>query len=81
MKVERKDLKVGTTYYISGWKETKGVFVGRSNNSIYFDCGKDHTYYYSIMPGREHLVSFNTEGEGFEKVKIINQSVASLRIK
>lgn len=79
MKTERKDLKVGTTYYIDGMKQTKGLFVGRDNDSIYFDCGKDHIYYNSVMPGREHLVSFNLEGAGFEEK--INQSVASLRIK
>ena len=66
-KVQRKDLKVGTVYYIDGLRQTKGVFVGRDNDSIYFDCGTDHNYYHSAIPGREHLVSFNLEGSGFEK--------------
>ena len=69
MIIERKDLKVGTTYYMDNSRRDKGVFVERDQDSIYFDCGKDHTYYHSVMPGREHLVSFNAEGEGFEKVK------------
>ncbi len=67
-KVQRKDLKVGTVYYMGNHKRDKGVFVGRDEDSIYFDCGTDHDYYCSVIPGREHLVAFNLEGSGFEKI-------------
>ena len=69
MIIERKDLKVGTTYYMDDSKVDKGVFVGRDEESIYFDCGNDHRYNNSKVPGMEHLVSFNLEGAGFEKRK------------
>ena len=69
MKTERKKLKVGSTYFIDQSKRVKGVFVQRKGDTIFFDCGEDHYYYHSIVPGKEHLVSFMSEGEGFEEVQ------------
>ena len=66
--VSRRELRVGEAYYMDQSKVTKGVFVERDGDSIYFDCGKEHTYYNSTQPGREHLLPFNIEGEGFERV-------------
>ena len=65
----RKDLKVGTTYYMDGRRTEKGVFVERDNNSIYFDCGMDSSYSTSGVHGKKHLVSFNLQGDGFEERK------------
>ena len=69
MRTERNKLKVGSSYYIDNSERVIGVFVERSRDTVFFDCGQDHYYYHSIMPGKEHLVSFNSEGEGFEEVK------------
>lgn len=66
--VERTQLRVGNTYYMDQSKVTKGVFVERDGDTIYFDCGSGHTYYNSTQVGREHLLPFNIEGEGFERV-------------
>ena len=69
MRTERNKLKVGSSYYIDNSKRVIGVFVERSRDTVFFDCGQDHPYYHSIMPGKEHLVSFMSEGDGFEEVK------------
>ena len=65
--VERTQLRVGNTYYMDQSKVTKGVFVERDGDIIYFDCGKGHTYYNSTQVGRESLLPFNIEGAGFER--------------
>lgn len=69
MQVERKDLVVGKIYFIDNNKVTKGVFKGRDENGIYFDCDEKSPYSRSNLEGKEHLTPFNEEGEGFKEVK------------
>ena len=69
MITQRKNLKVGIVYYMDEARKDKGVFVERDEDSIYFDCGTNHSYNYSGRPGKEHLVAFNLEGSGFEERK------------
>ena len=70
MKVERKDLKIGTEYFMDGSKRSKGVFKEREGDTIYFDCDKDVPYARSIRKDKEGLVPFADEGDGFEQVLI-----------
>ena len=67
--IERKDLKVGTKYYMDGSKRSTGIFKERDGDTIYFDCDKDASYARSIRKDKEGLVPFPDEGDGFEKVK------------
>ena len=75
MITERKDLKVGTTYYMDGRRTEKGVFVERDEDSIYFDCGKDSSYARSNIRGKKHLTPFNVKGAGFEEVELLTSAV------
>lgn len=67
MLVERKDLKIGTSYFLDGRRKETGVFVERDENSIYFDCGNCSSYTCSGLKGKEHLVPFDSEGSAFEQ--------------
>jgi hypothetical protein len=69
MITQRKDLQVGVWYYIDGRKITRGMFVEKDIDSIYFYCGVDHPYHHSALPSKNHLVAFNLEGQGFEEVE------------
>ena len=70
MYTERKDLVVGKIYFRDGSKRTKGVFKGRDEDTIYFDCeGSDR--YYTVRKGEwEGLVPFNDKGGNFEEVAL-----------
>lgn len=70
MYTERKDLKVGKIYFIDNTKKTTGVFKGRDEDGIYFDCDEKSPYGRSNRIGQKHLTPFNTEGSGFEEVLI-----------
>ena len=69
MLVERKDLKIGTEYFMDGSRRSKGVFKEREGDTIFFDCGKRSDYLTSLKKGKEGLTPFANEGDGFEKVK------------
>ena len=69
MLVERKDLVEGVEYFMDGSKRSKGVFKEREGDTIYFDCDADTPYAYSLRKGKEGLIPFADEGDGFEKVK------------
>jgi len=69
MIVERKDLKVGTKYFMDESRQEVGQFKGRGVDSIYFDCGPNSSYYETPAKGWEGLIAFMAEGLGFEEVK------------
>jgi hypothetical protein len=69
MLVERKDLVEGVEYFMDARRTDKGVFKGREGDTIFFDCGSKSSYMYSMRKGKEGLVCFGDEGDGFEKVK------------
>ena len=66
--IERKDLVEGKIYFIDGSRRTKGVFKGRDEDTIYFDCDENSPYARTNKPGKEHLTPFNEEGDGFLEV-------------
>lgn len=68
MIVQRKDLKVGIKYYMDARRTDAGVFIGREDDTIFFDCGPKSSYMHSLRKGKEGLVCFNDEGDGFEQV-------------
>ena len=70
MLIQRKDLKVGTKYYMDARRTDAGVFKGREGDTIFFDCGPKSSYLCSLRKGKEGLVCFNDEGDGFEQVLI-----------
>jgi hypothetical protein len=67
--IERKDLVEGKEYFMDNSRKTKGVFKGREDNSIFFDCDENSPYSRSNKKGKEHLTPFKSEGEGFLKVE------------
>ena len=66
--IERKDLVVGKIYFIDGSRRTKGVFKGRDEDAIYFECDENSPYYRSNLKGKKHLTYFDAEGDGFLEV-------------
>ena len=70
MKTNRSELVEGKKYYMDNKKDITGVFKGRGENSIYFDCGVQSKYETSII--REGLVMFEDDDEytGFLEVKL-----------
>ena len=70
MIVERKDLKIGTQYFMDGSKRSKGVFKEREGDTIFFDCDKRSDYLTSLRKGKEGLTPFADQGDGFEEVLI-----------
>ena len=70
MKVERKDLVEGVEYFMDGRRTDKGVFKGREDDTIFFDCGPKSSYMHSLRKGKKGLVCFGDEGDGFEQVLI-----------
>ena len=68
MLIERKDLVQGRIYFMDNSKNTKGVFKGRDEDTIYFDCDENSPYGKTIKDGRAHLTPFHTEGDGFLEV-------------
>jgi hypothetical protein len=70
MRVDRSELVVGKIYFIDNSRRTKGVFKGKDEDTIYFDCDENSTYTRSNIEGKEHLTPFNDEGDGFDEVLI-----------
>jgi hypothetical protein len=70
METKRAELVEGTMYYMDGSKRDKGVFMGRDEESIFFDCGEDTYYGTSRKKGKEKFVGFFHDGPGgFVEVK------------
>jgi hypothetical protein len=69
MLVERKKLVEGVKYFMDARRTDVGVFKGREDGTIFFDCGVKSSYMCSIRKDKEGLVCFNDHGEGFEQVK------------
>ncbi len=64
-KVSREDLVVGEKYFIDASYKVVGTFVSKIDETIYFDCGKDHGKY---LPSRnadtKGLIGFSTLFQG-----------------
>jgi hypothetical protein len=69
MYIERKDLVEGTKYFMDEDRDVTGVFKGRDEDEIYFDCEGSKKYYTSNKEDRKGLVMFSLGGVGFEEVK------------
>ena len=69
MKVKRSELVEGKEYFMDARKDIKGVFKGRDEDSIYFECEENKRY--GLSGVREGLTVFGDDDifGGFEEVE------------
>ena len=71
MRVSRSQLVEGQSYYMDGSKKAIGVFVGKDEDTIYFDCGDDDQYHPRVSePFKGKVPLWNDDSLlGFEQVE------------
>ena len=68
--VNRENLVIGKKYYLDNSRQDIGVFTGRDVDAVYFDCGKNSSYFTFDNGKWKGLVGFMLEGDGFDEVLI-----------
>ena len=59
MKIKRSKLVEGRQYFMDARKDIKGVFKGRSGDSIYFECEENARY--ALSARRVGLTAFSDD--------------------